>query len=161
MPSLFTSGAGPLFYSQSNQNGTMKLRVREAPPKFQDGVCACMEEECNVVEACCRAFLRCAEINAEVLLKATNVDGVYDDDPRQNQSAHLLDSLSYQEVMSTELSVMDMTTITLCQENNIPIVVFNLVKPGNISRAIKGERVGTIIGAKQQPRCSGDEFAMP
>ncbi|GAB2234808.1 hypothetical protein Drorol1_Dr00004074 [Drosera rotundifolia] len=107
------------------------------------------------------AALRCAEINAEVLLKATNVDGVYDDDPRQNQSAHLLDSLSYQDVMSRELSVMDMTAITLCQENNIPVVVFNLAKPGNISRAIKGERVGTIIGAKQQPRCSGDEFAMP
>ncbi|KAL9267857.1 Uridylate kinase PUMPKIN, chloroplastic-like protein [Drosera capensis] len=107
------------------------------------------------------AALRCAEINAEVLLKATNVDGVYDDDPRQNQSAHLLDSLSYQDVMSRELSVMDMTAITLCQENDIPVVVFNLAKPGNISRAIKGERVGTIIGTKQQPRCSGDEFAMP
>ncbi|XP_043696001.1 uridylate kinase [Telopea speciosissima] len=92
------------------------------------------------------AALRCAEINAEVLLKATNVDGVYDDDPRHNSSACLLDNLSYQDVTSKDLSVMDMTAITLCQENNIPVVVFNLTKPGNISKAIMGERVGTLIG---------------
>ncbi|KAK9742158.1 hypothetical protein RND81_03G152100 [Saponaria officinalis] len=92
------------------------------------------------------AALRCAEINAEVVLKATNVDGVYNDDPRRNPNAQLLDTLSYQDVTSKELSVMDLTAITLCQENNIPVVVFNLNKEGNISRAIKGERVGTIIG---------------
>lgn len=92
------------------------------------------------------AALRCAEINAEVLLKATNVDGVYDDDPRQNPNARLLETLTYQEVTSKDLSVMDMTAITLCQENNIPVVVFNLTKPDNISKAIKGERVGTLIG---------------
>ncbi|XP_022978977.1 uncharacterized protein LOC111478766 [Cucurbita maxima] len=92
------------------------------------------------------AALRCAEINAEVLLKATNVDGVYDDDPKQNTNARLLENLSYQEVTSKDLSVMDMTAITLCQENNIPVVVFNLTKPDNISKAIKGERVGTLIG---------------
>ncbi|KMT18123.1 hypothetical protein BVRB_2g031520 [Beta vulgaris subsp. vulgaris] len=92
------------------------------------------------------AALRCAEINAEVVLKATNVDGVYDKDPRQNLDAQLLDTLSYQDVTSKELSVMDMTAITLCQENNIPVVVFNLNKEGNISKAIQGERVGTIIG---------------
>lgn len=94
------------------------------------------------------AALRCAEINAEVLLKATNVDGVYDDDPRRNPNARLLDSLSYQDVTSKELYVMDMTAITLCQENNIPVIVFNLNKPGNISNAIRGESVGTIIGGK-------------
>ncbi|XP_071722196.1 uridylate kinase PUMPKIN, chloroplastic [Rutidosis leptorrhynchoides] len=93
------------------------------------------------------AALRCAEINAEVVLKATNVDGVFDDDPKRNPNARLLDTLSYQEVTSKELSVMDMTAITLCQENNIPVVVFNLFKPGNISKAIKGERVGTLIGS--------------
>ncbi|PIA47770.1 hypothetical protein AQUCO_01400400v1 [Aquilegia coerulea] len=93
------------------------------------------------------AALRCAEINAEVVLKATNVDGVFDADPRRNPNACLLDSLSYNDVMSRDLSVMDMTAITLCQENNIPVVVFNLNKPGNISKAIKGERVGTLIGA--------------
>ncbi|KAI4345113.1 hypothetical protein L6164_012272 [Bauhinia variegata] len=92
------------------------------------------------------AALRCAEINAEVVLKATNVDGVYDDDPRRNPHARLLDTLTYEEVTSKDLSVMDMTAITLCQENNIPVVVFNLNKPGNISKAIKGERVGTLIG---------------
>ncbi|XP_021827447.1 uncharacterized protein LOC110768069 isoform X2 [Prunus avium] len=93
------------------------------------------------------AALRGAEINAEVVLKATNVDGVYDDNPRCNPNARLLDNLTYQEVMSKDLSVMDMTAITLCQENNIPVVVFNLNKPGNISKAIKGEKVGTLIGA--------------
>ncbi|KAK4585494.1 hypothetical protein RGQ29_022949 [Quercus rubra] len=92
------------------------------------------------------AALRCAEINAEVVLKATNVDGVYDDDPKNNPNARLLDTLTYHEVTSKDLSVMDMTAITLCQENNIPVVVFNLGEPGNISKAIKGERVGTLIG---------------
>ncbi|XP_042493653.1 uridylate kinase [Macadamia integrifolia] len=92
------------------------------------------------------AALRCAEINAEVLLKATNVDGVYNDDPRHNPSACLLENVSYQDVTSKDLSVMDMTAITLCQENNIPVVVFNLTKPGNISKAIMGEKVGTLIG---------------
>ncbi|XP_059298662.1 uridylate kinase PUMPKIN, chloroplastic-like [Lycium ferocissimum] len=92
------------------------------------------------------AALRCAEINAEVVLKATNVDGVYDDNPRQNPDACLQDNLTYHEVISKELSVMDLTAITLCQENNIPVVVFNLNKPGNIAKAIKGERVGTLIG---------------
>ncbi|KZV29153.1 hypothetical protein F511_40942 [Dorcoceras hygrometricum] len=95
------------------------------------------------------AALRCAEINAEVVLKATNVDGVYDDDPRHNQNARLLHNLTYQDVTSKELSVMDMTAITLCQENNIPVVVFNINKPGNISKAIRGEKVGTFIGRAQ------------
>lgn len=92
------------------------------------------------------AALRCAEINAQVVLKATNVDGVYDDDPKHNPNARLLDTLTYREVTSKVLSVMDMTAITLCQENNIPVVVFNLSKPGNIAKAIQGERVGTLIG---------------
>ncbi|XP_078170570.1 amino acid kinase family protein isoform X2 [Carex rostrata] len=91
------------------------------------------------------AALRCAEINAEVVLKATNVDGVYDADPKQNPDACLLDKLSYYEVTSKDLSVMDMTAITLCQENDIPVVVFNLQKPGNIAKAIMGEKVGTLI----------------
>ncbi|KAJ8765264.1 hypothetical protein K2173_011961 [Erythroxylum novogranatense] len=97
------------------------------------------------------AALRCAEINAEVVLKATNVDGVYDDDPRHNPNARLLDTLTYHEVTSKDLSVMDMTAITLCQENNIPVVVFNLSTPGNIAKAIKGEKVGTIIGGTRDP----------
>ncbi|KAL2528105.1 Amino acid kinase family protein [Forsythia ovata] len=92
------------------------------------------------------AALRSAEINSEVVLKATNVDGVYDDDPRRNPNARLLDTLTYHDVTTKELSVMDMTAITLCQENNIPVVVFNLNKLGNISKAIRRERVGTLIG---------------
>ncbi|KAG8383788.1 hypothetical protein BUALT_Bualt04G0050100 [Buddleja alternifolia] len=96
------------------------------------------------------AALRCAEINAEVVLKATNVDGVYDDDPKRNPNARLLETLTYQDVTSKELSVMDMTAITLCQENNIPVVVFNLNKVGNISKAIRGESVGTLIGGTQR-----------
>ncbi|GAU35082.1 hypothetical protein TSUD_70050 [Trifolium subterraneum] len=93
------------------------------------------------------AALRCAEINAEVVLKATNVDGVFDDDPKRNPQARLLDTLTYQDVITKDLSVMDLTAITLCQENNIPVVVFNINKPGNIEKAIKGESVGTLIGA--------------
>lgn len=91
------------------------------------------------------AALRCAEINAEVLLKATNVDGVYDNDPRLHSDARLLDFVTYRDVTSRDLSVMDLTAITLCQENKIPVMVFNLNKPGNISRALRGERVGTLI----------------
>lgn len=91
------------------------------------------------------AALRCAEINAEVLLKATNVDGVYDNDPRLHPDACLLDFVTYRDVTSRDLSVMDLTAITLCQENKIPVMVFNLNKPGNISRALRGERVGTLI----------------
>ncbi|MQM05654.1 hypothetical protein Taro_038466 [Colocasia esculenta] len=93
----------------------------------------------------------CFSVNAEVVLKATNVDGVYDDDPKSNPNARLLDTISYQEVTSKDLSVMDMTAITLCQENNIPVVVFNLSKPGNIEKAILGESVGTLIGGSRNP----------
>ncbi|KAJ0973339.1 hypothetical protein J5N97_021298 [Dioscorea zingiberensis] len=95
------------------------------------------------------AALRCAEINAEVVLKATNVDGVFEEDPKINPNARLLDTLSYNDVTSKDLSVMDMTAITLCQENNIPVVVFNLNKPGNIAKAIVGESVGTFIGVNE------------
>ncbi|KAK1299681.1 hypothetical protein QJS10_CPB13g01451 [Acorus calamus] len=101
------------------------------------------------------AALRCAEINAEVVLKATNVDGVFDDDPKVNPNARLLESLSYQDVTSKDLSVMDMTAITLCQENNIPVVVFNLNKTGNISKAIVGDKVGTLIsGARSSTQAT-------
>ncbi|GFY87550.1 amino acid kinase family protein [Actinidia rufa] len=143
------------------------------------------------------AALRCAEINAEVMLKGTNVDGVYNDNPKHNPNASLLETITYQDVISRDLSVMDMTAITLCQENNIPgklhlylfilfllstcgfvkliwcydictillligritncanlifgdiVVVFNLNEPGNIAKAITGERVGTLIGGHE------------
>eukprot|EP00252_Welwitschia_mirabilis_P026832 TRINITY_DN8953_c0_g1_i2.p1 TRINITY_DN8953_c0_g1~~TRINITY_DN8953_c0_g1_i2.p1 ORF type:complete len:316 (-),score=59.23 TRINITY_DN8953_c0_g1_i2:607-1554(-) len=92
------------------------------------------------------AALRCAEIGGEVLLKATNVDGVYDKDPRVNDNARLIEHATYRDIHSKSLAVMDLTAITLCQENSIPVVVFNLNKPGNIAKALRGERVGTSIG---------------
>ncbi|OEL23965.1 Uridylate kinase [Dichanthelium oligosanthes] len=95
-------------------------------------------------------------VNAEVVLKATNVDGVYDADPRHNPNAHLLETVSYHEVTTRDLSVMDMTSITLCQENNIPVVVFNLQKPGNIAKAIVGEKVGTFIGCTGKQEQNGN-----
>eukprot|EP00250_Pteridium_aquilinum_P025167 c3025_g1_i1 orf=660-1685(-) len=91
------------------------------------------------------AALRAAEINAEVMLKATNVDGVFDSDPKKNPSAALLDHVSYREVTLKGLSVMDSTAISLCQENYIPVVVFNLQKRGNITKALMGQRIGTLI----------------
>ena len=92
------------------------------------------------------AALRAAEIDAEVIFKATKVDGVYDCDPHQNPNAHRYQSLTYGHVLTNDLRVMDSTAITLCKENNIPIVVFNLSVRGNIVRAVKGEPVGTIVG---------------
>ncbi|TVQ46001.1 MAG: UMP kinase [Gloeocapsa sp. DLM2.Bin57] len=92
------------------------------------------------------AALRAAEVNAEVIFKATKVDGVYDSDPIVNPNAHRYQSLTYGYVLTHELGVMDSTAIALCKENNIPIVVFNLSVRGNILRAAKGEPVGTIVG---------------
>jgi len=92
------------------------------------------------------AALRAAEIDAQVIFKATKVDGVYDCDPTTNSDAKLYQSLNYNHVLTNDLRVMDGTAIALCKENNIPIVVFNLSERGNIIRAIKGEPIGTIIG---------------
>ncbi|MGY6530136.1 MAG: UMP kinase [Cyanobacterium sp.] len=92
------------------------------------------------------AALRAAEIDAQVIFKATKVDGVYDSDPVTNPNARLYKSLNYTHVLTEDLRVMDGTAIALCKENNIPIVVFNLAERGNIIRAIKGEPIGTIIG---------------
>jgi uridylate kinase len=89
--------------------------------------------------------LRAAEIGAEMVLKATRVDGVFDDDPETNPDARLLESLSYMEVLEKGLRVMDSTAITMCMDNDLPIRVFNISVPGNIARAIRGEAVGTLI----------------
>ncbi len=91
------------------------------------------------------AALRACEIDAEAILKATQVDGIYDSDPRTNPDASKFDEISYMEVLSRELHVMDSTATTLCMDNNIPIIVFNLHKPGNIDRVLKGEHVGTTV----------------
>ncbi|MEM8807121.1 MAG: UMP kinase [Cyanobacteria bacterium P01_G01_bin.38] len=92
------------------------------------------------------AALRAAEINAEVLLKATKVDGVYDSDPKTNPNAKRYQSLTYSHVLAKDLKVMDGTAIALCKDNNIPIKVFDLSVKGNIRRAMMGESIGTIVG---------------
>ena len=90
--------------------------------------------------------LRAAEIDAEVVFKATKVDGVYDEDPTLNPKARRYNSLTYSHVLAKDLKVMDSTAIALCKDNNIPIMVFDLSVSGNIVRAINGEPVGTIVG---------------
>jgi uridylate kinase len=92
------------------------------------------------------AALRAAEIDAEVIFKATKVDGIYDCDPKINPNARRYQSLTYGHVLTQDLRVMDGTAIALCKENNIPILVFDLTVRGNIVRAAKGEPVGTIVG---------------
>jgi uridylate kinase len=92
------------------------------------------------------AALRAAEINAEVLFKATKVDGVYDSDPMKNPDAKRFKSLTYSHVLQQDLKVMDGTAIALCKDNDIPIIVFDLSVRGNIKRAVAGEAIGTIVG---------------
>lgn len=92
------------------------------------------------------AALRAAEIDAEVIFKATKVDGIYDADPATHPQAHRYQSITYNHVLTHDLRVMDSTAIALCKENNIPIMVFDITVQGNILRAIQGESVGTIVG---------------
>jgi uridylate kinase len=91
------------------------------------------------------AALRAAEVGAEVVLKATKVDGVYSADPVHDPTAELMQSLTYMEVLSQQLKVMDSTAITMCMDNDIPIRVFNLAEPGNIAAAVRGESIGTRV----------------
>jgi len=91
------------------------------------------------------AALRATELQADVLLKATKVDGVYSADPKKDPAARLYHEISYEQVLRDRLRVMDLTAITLCMERKIPLVVFNLKKPGNIARVVRGETVGTKI----------------
>ena len=96
------------------------------------------------------AALRAMEIDAEVIMKATKVDGVYDSDPVKNPSAKKYDELTYIDVLNQRLNVMDSTAISLCMDNAMPILCFNLKDPANIARAIRGEKIGTLISAKSQ-----------
>jgi uridylate kinase len=91
------------------------------------------------------AALRALEINAECIMKATKVDGVFDADPKTNPDAVRFDELTYIEVLNRGLQVMDSTAISLCMDNNMPILVFNMQTEGNIERALMGEAVGTIV----------------
>ncbi len=92
------------------------------------------------------AALRAAEIDAEVIFKATKVDGVYDADPRQHPNARRYQTLTYSHVLTHNLAVMDSTAIALCKDNDIPIIVFSLETAGNIYRALTGEPIGTMVG---------------
>ncbi|MCC7350128.1 MAG: UMP kinase [Phycisphaerales bacterium] len=93
------------------------------------------------------AALRATEINANVLLKATKVDGIYSADPKKDPSAKLYHDITYEQVLKEQLKVMDRTAITLSMERQIPLVIFNLKKPGNIMRVVMGEDVGTRVHA--------------
>ncbi|HVN30293.1 MAG TPA: UMP kinase [Candidatus Binataceae bacterium] len=95
------------------------------------------------------ASLRALEIGADVILKASHtVDGVYDRDPLKEAGAQRFDRLSFSEVLSRNIQVMDSTAIAMCRDNNLPIIVFNLRKPGNIRRAVMGETIGTWVGSE-------------
>lgn len=89
--------------------------------------------------------LRAAEIDADIIFKATNVDGVYDSDPKKNPNAVKYDTLSFSDVLNHELQVMDSTAAALCRDNNLPILVFSIKDPENLVKAAKGENVGTIV----------------
>jgi len=94
------------------------------------------------------AALRAMEIKAQVILKGTRVDGIFDADPEKVRDARLIERISYRDVFQRGLSVMDSTAITLCMDNQLPIVVFNLNVPGNIQRAVLGEKVGSVISGE-------------
>ncbi len=91
------------------------------------------------------AALRAMEVKAQVILKATKVEGVYDDDPMINKKAKRFEELSYIEVLNRGLKIMDATAISLCMDNHLPVIVFNLTKKGNIKRVILGQKIGTVI----------------
>lgn len=91
------------------------------------------------------ASLRASEINADIMLKATKVDGVYDDDPKKNHNAKMFESVTYDDAINKKLAVMDATALVLCRDNNIPLRVFNLFKEGDLTRIIQGESIGTLV----------------
>lgn len=94
------------------------------------------------------AALRAAELECQVLLKATKVDGVYSADPKTNPTATRFDSLTFTEALARGLSIMDMTALAMCQEHRLPVIVFEFKKPGNIARVIQGEPIGTLVRAE-------------
>jgi uridylate kinase len=91
------------------------------------------------------AVLRAIQIKAQVIIKATSVDGVYSADPKQDPNAKFYHEISYRDVMLEELKVMDQTAVTLCKENSLPLIVLNIHRPGAIAAAVQGERIGTLV----------------
>jgi uridylate kinase len=99
------------------------------------------------------ASLRAMEIGAEIVMKATRVDGVYDKDPKKFKDARMFRRLSYMDVLNRHLAVMDSTAISLCHDNKLPILVFNMTRPGNIRRVVLGEPLGTlVVDERREPR---------
>lgn len=94
------------------------------------------------------ASLRAVEIGAEVIIKGTRVDGIFDSDPEKNPDATKFDSIAYMDILKKNLKVMDLTAVSLCQENNLPMVVFNMDEPDNLLRLVLGENVGTVVGSE-------------
>ena len=92
------------------------------------------------------ACLRAIEVGADIVLKATKVDGIYSDDPNKNPNAKRYDYLTYREVLTQGLEVMDLTAICLCQDHNMPLQVFDMSAPGALKRIVLGEQIGTIVG---------------
>ena len=97
------------------------------------------------------ASLRAVEIEADAILKGTRVDGVFDSDPEKNPEAALFEEISYSDIMQKNLRVMDLTAISLCKENNLPIIVFNMDKPDNLLKVITGENIGTSVRSFSKP----------
>jgi uridylate kinase len=93
------------------------------------------------------ASLRAMEIKADVLLKATKVEGIYSADPVVHKDAVKFEEITYMEILQLGLNVMDMTAVSLCKDNNMPMIIFNMNRPGNIRRVISGERVGSLVTA--------------
>lgn len=91
------------------------------------------------------AALRASEIDADAVIKGTRVDGIYDKDPEKSDDAVKYDKINFEDALQQKLNIMDTTAFTLCQENNIPILVFNMDVPGNLSKLLKGEKIGTIV----------------
>ena len=91
------------------------------------------------------AVLRAIEVGADVILKGTRVDGIYTADPEKDKSAEKFENISFKDVLSKGLKVMDMTAFTLSQENELPIIVFDMNKPGNLKKAVMGEPIGTLV----------------
>jgi uridylate kinase len=98
------------------------------------------------------AALRAVELNAQILLKATKVDGVYDDDPMRNPKARKFEELSYMRALNMGLKVMDSTALSLCKDNHMPIVVFDLNQPGTLEEIIRGKKRGTLVHDIAEPQ---------
>jgi uridylate kinase len=96
------------------------------------------------------ASLRAVEINADVIVKGTRVDGVFDSDPEKNPNAFKFDNISYLDVLKKNLRIMDLTAVSLCQENDLPMIVFNMDVPDNLLKLVRGEEVGTLIGSHEK-----------